>query len=1108
MNNVTNLMILACLDGKVSEEEQNLINDIAHSYGLTEEEFGLCGQRCNESLKENSISIEVPESEEAKEGFLRNLVVTMMIDGCIDDNERLFVENIAERFGFNSKEVVDYLIKDITKEAAPKDGGTASQDNEALKQEISRRIELGKEALLKNDIPAAFDQLMEAALVDKKACILLMELFSIEKRIHRLGDPQMEKMQALAEKGYAVAQYALGRYHQVVKPDKESYDIALKLFNAAIQAGVPDAIAARALMYNRGELGEIDKDKYNQEMRTAHESGSLLGTYYTFKALIFGTEPYEANPQWVIDSITKWLEGEDSEDLLFISPVYYELLALAYTALNDLDKATEYNRKCVRMGRADLYSDVVIATCYDDDFEPIDEDQLLKALETGINMGDPYCYVLRADIYEKRYDNSDNEQERAALTNMIAEDLRAAAALGEGVAWVMFGQHCHDGDYGFVVNNEMAWDCFNIATGMHVAQAWTKMAEMIVEDEVPGERPSSDFLNYCRLMSVRLGDTALLPVLIYNYYKGTMRKYANEIKRYYLPKYEALSDEEKTAYFGTQFIAVIDTQGKADLVEFDLETEEWDELAKFIDADRLDAIRTEPLTNLGEEMGYEERITAWVDRNGMAKGLEPNPIGGKLYPGTIVGNMILTLEDSEYHPMSFDDLAELKEIVTALGATVERVSYNEFPDEESRNEAHDYPINKANFHLPAIPMYDQLTKQLWDALQGDTVWAIMEALGVDKFDDKELRARMEGRSLKVTQKVMPHLFELLNQVKDSLQFEHPVDFFVVSDVSLNAGAYVYHPKDPESPYIVQINSAMIETMTEPELKSVVGHELGHLLDNNLMLDDLIRFIFPKYDEWGMPLLPIPLRYKYFYWKQLSELFADRYGYLATKDIQACIWSEMKLKCGLKLDKMEANINAFIEENRETLEHYISGTALSLNHGYTHPVSPIRIEALNLFANAKTEQELNEGMDKLVNAISRLNMNPIEDDMLIFMASAGLLMANADGTVTEKEYERILDNMSNYYMFPVDILKQVTPENCSDLFNQSVGNILKENPQFAPNLFGYLVYILVGDQNFDKRELDLLFQMGQQAMGLDQETMLKLLASGIQEYFIPSIGSIS
>ena len=697
MSNVINLMILACVDGKVSDDEKRLIYDISKSYGLTDDEFKECGRKCDESLKNNNVSIEIPQSDDAKLGFIRNLVVTMMVDGCIDDVERQFVETIAERFGFKPKEVVDYLIKDITEvlhqkgatietEGQPKEAMAPQQDEEAMKQEVEQRVKLGLEALLKNDIPTAFDQLMDAALVDRNACILLFELFSIEKRIHRLGEPQMAKMQALAEKGYAVAQYALGRYHQVVRPDKDSYDIALKLFNAAVQAGVPDAIAARALMIIRGELGEIDKDRYAQEMHIAHDKGSLLGTYHVFKAIILGTEPYEANPQGVIDNINKWLEGEDSEDLLHISPVFYELLALAHTVLNELDKSSEYYKKCVRMGRADLYSDVVIATCYDDEFQPIDENQLLKALETGIELGDPYCYVLRCDLYEKRYDESTDEQEKSSLTDMIANDLRAAAEMGEGVAWVEFGQHCYYGEYGFAENNETAWKCFNYATGMHVAQAWTMMAEMITEDDVPGERPSSDFLNYCRLMSVRLGDNELLPVLIYNYYKGTMRRYEKEIKKYYLPRYEALSDEEKTEYFGTQFIAVINTKGEADLVEFDLETEEWDELAKFIDADRLDAIRTEPLTQLSKEMELDERITAWVDRNGIAKNLEPNIVGGKLYPGPIVGNMILTLEDSGYHPVSFDNLAELKAIVTALGATVTHVFYNEFPDDDSCND--------------------------------------------------------------------------------------------------------------------------------------------------------------------------------------------------------------------------------------------------------------------------------------------------------------------------------------------------------------------------------------------------------------------------------------
>ena len=416
--------------------------------------------------------------------------------------------------------------------------------------------------------------------------------------------------------------------------------------------------------------------------------------------------------------------------------------------------------------------------------------------------------------------------------------------------------------------------------------------------------------------------------------------------------------------------------------------------------------------------------------------------------------------------------------------------------------------SKQNLHLPEIPMYEQITKQLWDAMQGDVVWQVMQKLGIDRSDDRAERIWMEGRSLKVTEKVLPHLYKLFNDVKERIHFEHPVDFFIVSSPSLNACAHVVKPLDPSMPYIVEIYSAMVETMTDQELCSVVGHEIGHLFDDNYVLNQMMYFLFGANEE-GFPDLPIPLRYKYFFWKQLTELFADRYGYLATGgDIDACISAELKLKSGLKLDKMETNIPAFIEENREALKHYISGGGLSLSDGRTHPVSPIRIEALHLFANAKTEKELNEGMTTLINAIARLNVNPLEDELVVFMAAGGLIIANADGTVTEKEYEQILGQMSNYYMFPTNILNQITPENCSEIFNKSAANIINADPKNAATLFQYLVNILVSDHKLDGKELDLLFQIGKDVFHLDDRIMMELLASGMRKYFIPAISAIS
>ena len=409
---------------------------------------------------------------------------------------------------------------------------------------------------------------------------------------------------------------------------------------------------------------------------------------------------------------------------------------------------------------------------------------------------------------------------------------------------------------------------------------------------------------------------------------------------------------------------------------------------------------------------------------------------------------------------------------------------------------------KQNNHLPEIPMYNQLTQQLWDALQGDTVWAIMQSLGIDKTDDRFNKADREGNNLKVTEKVTPHLYKLFYGVKERLHFEHDVDFYVESSPVANAFAEVITPSDPDSPYSVVVYSAMIDMMTDTELCTVVGHELGHLSDPNMQLGKVFSFVFPNGE------VPVPLQYKYLFWRQLAELYADRYGYLATGDINACISAEFKLKSGLKLDKMDVDMNAFLEYNREVLQHYITGAGRSIDNR-THPVSPIRVEALNLFANAKTEKELNEGMDQLVSIIARMNINnSLGKSYLEFVASAGLLLAEADGEITDSEIDLILNRMSSFHMFPKDVLLAVSKENHREVFNQSVMQILNEQPDCRNDLFMYMVDLMIADRTFHKAEIDLLAEVAQHVFQLDQETFLKLLAIGIQRGFLPSVESIS
>lgn len=414
--------------------------------------------------------------------------------------------------------------------------------------------------------------------------------------------------------------------------------------------------------------------------------------------------------------------------------------------------------------------------------------------------------------------------------------------------------------------------------------------------------------------------------------------------------------------------------------------------------------------------------------------------------------------------------------------------------------------NKANSHIPDIPMYQQLTKMLWNALQGDKIWPIMQALGLDKIDDSRYKAELEGESLKLTEKVTPSLYKMFNGIKERLGLKRDVDFYIVSSNEVNAFARTIVPTDDKAPLTVVIYSGTIDNLTEAELTYVVGHELGHLMDENLILNDVFMFVFPTFE------IPLPLQFKFYFWHQLSELFADRYGYLAVQDINACISAQFKIRSGLSLEKMEVDMDSFLEYNHEVMQHYTSGQALNLFSGpyaRMHPVSPIRIEALNLFANAKTQKELNDGMDQIVKTIGRLNIdNNLGRSYMDFVASAGILIAEADGEITPEETEVILNYMSEVHMFPKDILLEISKQDCREILVRSVNEILEKEPEAKERLFLYMADVVVSDLKYHEAEIKLLEDVAQNVFQFDYKTYLNLMQKSIQIRFRPTLESIS
>lgn len=397
---------------------------------------------------------------------------------------------------------------------------------------------------------------------------------------------------------------------------------------------------------------------------------------------------------------------------------------------------------------------------------------------------------------------------------------------------------------------------------------------------------------------------------------------------------------------------------------------------------------------------------------------------------------------------------------------------------------------------PTLPLERELGKQIYQALQGPVVETIL-SIAKDGSNDDYWRSRMEGHCMKVDKDILPEFYALCQEVKQQLNFKEPVDFYVTGDSSLNA--FSVAAENEGQPHIVNINSSMFDLMSEDELRFVIGHELGHIINKDSSLKRLLFFVFPP--DTTTP--PITLQYKIRLHDQLAELVADRYGFLANRNLNACVTAFFKMASGLDLGKMNVSIEALLDDNSKRLDYFLKGKGLSR---YDHPVNPIRVQAIHLFATAKDEQALEARMDELINILLKVGNSPLDEDLSYFIASAGLIVANADRKVTNKEIEHIIQNLANLQIFPKRFLDTVAGADVPKVFNTSVKSILEKNPGMREGLLSYMIGLVLSDKDIAEEEIGLIYNFGNNIGFSDKEISVKF-AEMIQRNYVPSLESI-
>lgn len=397
----------------------------------------------------------------------------------------------------------------------------------------------------------------------------------------------------------------------------------------------------------------------------------------------------------------------------------------------------------------------------------------------------------------------------------------------------------------------------------------------------------------------------------------------------------------------------------------------------------------------------------------------------------------------------------------------------------------------------------KLEENLYQILEGKLVEKIIAEANYEP-EENIWKNILEGHSFKVTEKMAPKLFELFQSVKKKLNYKKQIDFYITNSAELNAFALTRSEENDSD--IININSGLISMFDDEELRFVIGHEIGHLITRYARVARLINFVFPFAEK-----MPMILAHKIELWQKVSELTADRFGFIASPNVEKCVSGFFKMASGLDTDRIDFDYKAYLDDNEKILEYFTQNRNM-----FTHPVNPLRIKAIKLFSESKLYQDfingndseddnkLNSEMDKLITILQTISTSPMDAFRKQFLASAGLIMANVDKKINDDEYESIIESLSNYTVFPQEYLNEICKSNLEEIFKTSTVNIIQQNPAERFQLLQYMANIAFSDNSIFHKEIDFLFKVGESLLGLTRREIAQILAATVQQGFIPNL----
>ncbi len=278
---------------------------------------------------------------------------------------------------------------------------------------------------------------------------------------------------------------------------------------------------------------------------------------------------------------------------------------------------------------------------------------------------------------------------------------------------------------------------------------------------------------------------------------------------------------------------------------------------------------------------------------------------------------------------------------------------------------------------------------------------------VDRLTEKGpigVRRRLLSSSVRLSRSMAPAVHKMADHCIEKLGVDIPLELYAYASPQFNAACF----KPEEGRLFVMFSSSLLEAFDDNELMFVVGHEFGHHVYRHHEMP--VGYILN-----GKQRPSANLALQIFAWTRYAEISADRAGAYCANDLEAVARALFKLASGLTSNRIVSfNLSDFLQQLDEMQAvDAIPGQGAPMEDWFsTHPFSPLRVKALQLFHQSGLMQDGGMGKQELELHVQGM-LGMMEPDYLegqtdvakimrsLFIAAA-VAVANAREGLSDKE----------------------------------------------------------------------------------------------------------